>query len=147
VTGKVNGATGSRSKGVAEDSRSGTPGRSAPFERREMPSRRKEPPGASVFGFFGGRERKGGRGTKREETASKVRRKKTWKVQNLRRARSPFLPEKGGRAGGCRWVRERKPLERRRQAVRFDGKAHERIAPGNRGGAAGPEKSPEGGSP
>jgi len=66
-----------------------------------MLGRRKEPPGAPVFGFFGGWRQKGGRGTKREETASNVRRKKTWKVQNLKRAGSPFLPEKGGRAGGA----------------------------------------------
>jgi hypothetical protein len=72
------------------------------LRKKGKPSRRKEPPGASVPDFFGGRERKSGRGTKREETASNVRRMKTWKVHKLMRARSPFLPEQGGRAGGCR---------------------------------------------
>jgi hypothetical protein len=65
-------------------------------------SRRKETPGVPVFGFFGGREKKDARGTEREETAPNIRRMNTWKVRKLRRARSPFLPEKGGRAGGCR---------------------------------------------
>jgi hypothetical protein len=71
------------------------------LRKKGVPSRRKEPPGASVPDFFGGQERKSGRGTKREETASNVRRMKTWKVHKLKRARSPFLPEQGGRAGGC----------------------------------------------
>jgi hypothetical protein len=47
-------------------------------------------------------EGKDGRDMEREETAPNVRRTKTWKVRKLRRARSPFLPEEGGRAGGCR---------------------------------------------
>jgi hypothetical protein len=96
-------------------------------------SRRKEPPGVSVSGIFGGRKRKDGRGTKREETASNVRRMKTWKVRKLKRARSPLLPEKGGRAGGCRWRRELKPLECRCQAVRSGRKAQERRNPGKPG--------------
>jgi hypothetical protein len=97
-------------------SRSGTPSRSAPFERREKLGRWKGSPGAPVSGLFGGRKRKSERGRKKEETSSDVRRKKTWEALKLKRAGSPLPPEKGGRAGGCRWSREREPLERRDQA-------------------------------
>jgi len=93
-----------------------------PLERGEL-SRRKESPEAPFSGFFGGRDEKSARGTKKESASSKVRRMKAREVRKLKRAWSPLPPEKGGGAGGCRWSREREPLKRRYQAVRFGRKA------------------------
>jgi hypothetical protein len=84
-----------------------------------MRSRRKESPEAPFFGLFGGRDAKSARGMKKESASSKVRWMKAREVRKLKRAWSPLLLEQSGRAGGRCWSRERKPLKRRYQAVRF----------------------------
>jgi hypothetical protein len=71
------------------------------LRKKGKSSRWKESPGAPAPGFFGGWEKKGGRGMKKEGASSKIRRKETWEARKLRRARAPLLPEKGGRAGGA----------------------------------------------
>jgi hypothetical protein len=71
------------------------------LRKKGMSSRWKESPGAPVPGFFGGREEKSVRGTKKAGASSKIRRKETWEVPKLKRAWAPLLPEKGGRAGGA----------------------------------------------
>jgi len=106
--------------------RSGTPSRSAPFERGEMPGRWKESPGTPLSGLFGDGKGKSERGRRKEETSSHIRRKKTWEARKLKKAWSPLLLEKGGRAGGCRWARERKPLKCLGQADGSGRKAQER---------------------
>jgi hypothetical protein len=74
--------------------RSKTPSGSAPFARRERPSRRKETPRVSAFCLFGGGKRKDGRGMKKESASSKIRWKKTREVQKLRRAKAPLRFER-----------------------------------------------------
>jgi hypothetical protein len=83
----------------------------------------------------------------REETSSNVRRKETWQVLKLMRARSPLSLEKGGNAGGAadlasgsRWSAGAKPCG---LAVKRKSGGH----PGNRLSAAGSEVGLEERSP
>jgi hypothetical protein len=76
---------------VADDGRSKTPGRWAPFERGETLNRRKESLGTPVSGFFGSLKGKGEKGTKKGDASSNIRWKQTWEVQKLKRARASTL--------------------------------------------------------
>jgi hypothetical protein len=84
-----------------------------------MPGRWKESLGTPVFRFFGGEEQKGAKGKKNGEGSSNIQRKKTWKVQKLKRAVAtlPSQEERERRRHG--WPRRLNPLERRDQAKRF----------------------------
>jgi hypothetical protein len=63
-----------------------------------MRGRWKESLGAPVSGFFGSLKTKSGKGRKKGEASSNIRRKKTWKVQKLKRARASTLNRKNGSA-------------------------------------------------
>jgi hypothetical protein len=63
-----------------------TPNGSAPFEKRETPSRWKETPGVQASGFFGNEKKKNGRGMKKASASSQIRRKETREVPKLKRA-------------------------------------------------------------
>jgi len=67
---------------------------------------------------------------KKEGASSKARRTITREVCKLRRAVAPLGPESWAEGGMHGWLRERTPLERRRQADGFGGKAQERVVGG-----------------
>jgi hypothetical protein len=79
---------------VADDSRSGTPSRQAPFERGETLGRWKESLEAPVSGIFGGQRQKSEKGRKKGEAFSNIRRMKTWKAPKLKRAEATLASEK-----------------------------------------------------
>jgi len=95
-----------------------------------MPGRWKESPGAPGFRFFGTKNEKDERGRKKGEASSNIQRKKTWKVQKLKRAVATLASEKEVEGRRRSWSRRLNPLKRRSQAGRFGLKAHERQALG-----------------
>jgi len=111
---------------VADDSRSKTPGRWAPFVRREMPGRWKESLGAPRLGFFGNATEKSERGREKGKASSNIQRKQTWKARKLKRAVATLASEKEDESRRRSWPRRLNPLKRRSQAGRFGSKAHER---------------------
>jgi hypothetical protein len=63
-----------------------TPDGSAPFVKRETPSRWKETPGVPAFCFFGDGKKKNERGMKKAGASSHIQWKQTREVQKLKRA-------------------------------------------------------------
>jgi len=97
---------------VADGSRSKTPSRCAPFERREKLGCGKKSLGASVVGIFGGQRQKGEEGRKKGEDSSHIPRMNTWKAQKLKRAQATLSSEKEDERRRYCWSHRLNPLKR-----------------------------------